>query len=207
MRRFVSFFVLFVMVAASAMAGLINVIPEPSTSAAWPTGTNFDGEISATTDPLGPFSDTSIQFRGWNSGGSQISLNSQPCSNSNACLVFLYELDFAPVVGITSISFTGDAFNGATFQLLNSSDMVIDHLSVSSGNVGHPVTYTMLTPGANGTTFFLALYDTSSTWTFVSDITGTTIPEPATYSMVLASLGVIAWMHRRRRHPHSQKRA
>ena len=200
-------FALFLMMAGGAMAGLI-VTADPSTSAAWPVGTSFEpGEVSATTNPLGPFSDTPIQFRGYNSGGSQISLNGQPCSLSNACLVFLYDLNFSAPTGINSISFTGDAFNGATFQLLNSSHTAIDSLSVSSGNVGHVVTYTLQTPGASGTSFFLALYDTSTTWTFVSDISVNAAPEPATYSMALASLGVIAWIQRRRVHSRRQNRA
>jgi len=84
--------------------------------------------------------------------------------------VFLYDLNFSSPASISSISFTGDAFNGATFQLLDSSKTVIASLSVSSGNVGHNVTYTMQTPGASGTSFFLVLYDGSGAWTFVSDI-------------------------------------
>src|SRR5580693_3688367 len=37
-------------------------------------------------------------------------------------------------------------FNGALFELLNSSSTVLDSLAVNSGNVGSPVTYTFLTP-------------------------------------------------------------
>ncbi len=158
-------------ISISAMAQSITV--DPSTSAAWPTGTTFDHETSATTDPLGPFSGVPILFKGWNSGGSQVSMNGQPCSNNNPCLVFDYHATFPSTIAITSLSFTGDAFNDATFQLLDSNNTVIRSLSVSSGNVGHPVTYTMPTPGAVGTNFTLKLFDNSTTWTFVSNIVGT----------------------------------
>lgn len=154
------------------MAQNPTITADASTSAAWPVGMSFDNEVGTTTDPLGPFSGMAIQFRGWQQGGSQVSLNGQPCSNSNACLVFDYHVTFPSTVAITSLSFTGDAFNGATFQLLDSTNTVIASLSVSSGNVGHPVTYTMQTPNAVGTVFTLKLFSASSTWTFVSNITG-----------------------------------
>jgi hypothetical protein len=48
-----------------------------------------------------------------------------------------------------------------------------------------------MTPDVTGTSFLLALYDSSSTWTFVNDISGTSTPEPSTYSMVLLSLAMI----------------
>jgi hypothetical protein len=191
-------FALFIIMAGAAMAGLI-VTADPSTSAAWPVGTSFEtGEVSATTDPLGPFSGTPIQFRGWQQGGSQVSIDGNPCSNSDPCLVFFYHLIFSTPTAINSISFTGDAFNLATFQLLNSTNTVIDSRSVSSGNVGHDVTYTLSTPGASGTEFSLKLFDDSTTWTFVNDISVNPTPEPATYSIVFAGLGVITWIHRRR---------
>jgi hypothetical protein len=199
--------VLFLTMAGAAMAGLV-VTADPATSPAWPVGSSFEsGEVSQTTDPLGPFSGIPIEFQGWASGGSQVSLDGNPCSYSDPCLVFLYDLNFSTQTLINSVSFTGDAFNDATFQLLDSGNNVIDSLSVNSGNVGQGVTYTMETPGASGTSFALALYDTSSVWTFISDISVNTTPEPATYSMVLASLGVIAWIQRRRRHSPGRKRA
>jgi hypothetical protein len=198
-------FALFVGMTAACTAGLI-VTADPSTSPTYPAGSNFDGEVSATTNPIGPFSSIAVQFQGWQVGGSQVSLDGNPCSFSDACLVFLYDLNFSTPTAINSISFSGDAFNGATFELLSSSDAVIDSLSVSSGNVGSPVTYTMNTPGASGTTFHLALYDTSSDWTFVDNISINTAPEPATYSTVLASLALIAWTQRRLR-VNSKKRA
>ena len=191
--------VLFVGMTAAGTAGLI-VTADPSTSAAYPVGSSFEpGEVSATTDPLGPFSSIPIQFEGWNSGGSQVSIDGSPCSFSDACLVFLYDLNFSAPTGINSISFTGDAFNGATFQLLDLTRTVIYSLSVSSGNVGSDVTYTLNTRGALGTLFHVALYDNSSQWTFVSDIFVNTAPEPATYSTVLASLVLMAWIQQRLR--------
>ncbi len=163
-------FLAVMVVSVSAMAQSITA--DPSTSAAWPAGTTFDHETSATTDPLGPFSGAPILFKGWNAGGSQVSINGQPCSNNNSCPVFDYHATFPSTIAITSLSFTGDAFNDATFQLLDSNNTVIHSLSVNSGNVGHPVTYTMPAPGAVGENFTLKLFDNSTTWTFVSNIAG-----------------------------------
>lgn len=186
--------VLFLVTAGSATASLISVVANPDTSATYPVGTFFEaGEVAATTNPIGPFSGEAVQFKGWESGGSTLPLSGSSCP----CLVFSYALTFSGPTIITSISFTGDAFNGATFELLSSTNAVLDSLSVSSGNVGHAVTYTMLTPGASGTTFTLDLYDDSSAWTYVSDITGTTAPEPATYLMVLLGVAAIVWTRRR----------
>lgn len=189
--------------AGSAMAGLI-VTANPATSAAYPVGTTFEGpgEVSETTNPVGPFSNTPVQFEGFNSGGSMITLTGT--GSCGACLVFSYNLAFSAPTTITSISFTGDAFNGATFALFNSSFVVIDSLSESSGNVGSPITYTMPTPGVSGTLFTLRLYDNSNTWTFVKDISVNTTPEPATDSMMLMALGVIffAQWRRLRREPN-----
>lgn len=81
----------------------------PATVTPGEVGFEGPGEASQTTDPLGPFSGMSIQFKGWQSGGSQISLNGQPCSFSNACLVFSYNLDFSNPTAINSITFVGDA--------------------------------------------------------------------------------------------------
>jgi len=49
------------------------VTADPATSAAYPVGSSFEpGEVSQTTDPLGPFSGIPIEFRGWGAGGSQV---------------------------------------------------------------------------------------------------------------------------------------
>jgi hypothetical protein len=192
--------VLFVLMAGAAMANFI-VTADPSTSPAWPVGTSFEpGEVSQTTDPLGPFSGTSIQFEGFDFGGSPVSLNGLPCSFTNACLVFNYDLNSGTPAALNSIVFTGDAFNGATFELLNSTGTtVLDSLSVSSGNVGHVVTYSFDTAGIVGTSFDLELFDTSSTWTYVSDIQINSTPEPQECLLLVIGLGLIVWVSHRRR--------
>jgi hypothetical protein len=191
-------FALLLLMASGALASLI-VTADPATSAAWPVNTSFEpGEVSQTIDPLGPFSGIPIQFRGWQNGGSQVSLNGNPCSNTNACLVFLYQLNFSVPTPIQSISFTGDAFNGATLQLLNSAQTVIASQLASTGNVGHTVTIIMPTPGAVGTSFSLRLFDASSAWTFVQSISVNTTPEPSTWLMMLAGLAIILAVRRRR---------
>jgi hypothetical protein len=137
-----------------------SVTANPDTSPAWPVGTFFEpGEVAQTTDPLGPFSATPIQFRGWFQGGSQVTPDGKKCAvNFDPCLVFSYNLSFSTPTAINSITFTGDAFNGALFELLNSGNTVPDSLAVNSGNVGSPVTYTFLTPGVSGTSFTLDLF-------------------------------------------------
>jgi len=167
-------FTLSMALAVTSITGMAQTITvDPSTSATWPVGRSFEpGEVAATTDPLGPFAGTPVEFRGWANGGSQVSLSGQPCSNNSAdaCLVFSYHISFATPTAVNNIAVTGDAFNGATFQLLDAANNVIATRSVSSGNVGHPVTYFLSSPGAVGTSFTFKLFDTSTTWTYVNNI-------------------------------------
>ena len=196
------FFTAFGLLAGSAMAATM-ITADPSTSPAWPVGTFFEpGEVSQTTDPLGPLSGTAITFRGWQQGGSQVSLDGGPCSLTNSCLVFFYHVTFSDPVNLNSISFSGDAFNRATFQLLNSTGTVIDSLNVSTGNVGHSVTEVLNTPGATGTSFSVRLFDNSTTWTYVNNITGdvtSAVPEPASYVAVFTGMCLIACLAWRKR--------
>jgi hypothetical protein len=171
-------FGLFLLTAISAMASFIV------------TASFEPGEVGHTTDPLGPFSGIPIQFRGWQNGGSQVSLDGKPCSNQDACLVFLYDVNYSTPTSINSVSFTGDAFNGATFLLVNGSRVIGN--SVSTGNVGHPVTFTMSTPSITGTSFNVELFDSSSTWTYVSNISINSVPEPATTGLLGCAFALMA---------------
>lgn len=119
------------------------------------------------------------------------------CS-TEPCLVFSYNLVFSTPTTITSISLSEDGSIVGTLQLLNSSDAVIDSISEGAGNVGTPTTYTMPTPGVSGTSFTLDLYDVSTHWVYISDISISTTPEPATCPLVLMGLGAIVWTQRRR---------
>jgi hypothetical protein len=105
--------------------------------------------------------------------------------------VFDYKLSFSSPTAISSITFVGDAFNAATFQLLDSSNTVLDSLSASSGNVGNPVTYTLLPPGLSGTSFDLKLYDDSTTWTYVTDITVNSVPAPEPSTILMLGAGLL----------------
>ena len=189
--------ILFCALAGPAMASFIVTV-DPSTSPTYPTNTTFDGETSQSADPLAPFSDVSVQFKGWASGGSQESLNGNPCSFSNGCLVFDYLLTYSSPVDIQSITFTGDAFNGATFAVFDVTNSELFSSNVSTGNVGHPVSFTLDTPGAVGTSFSVQLFDTSTTWTYVSDIVINTTPEPATALLVVAGLSALGLTSRLR---------
>jgi hypothetical protein len=192
--------------AGSAMAGLIvTANPVGGANDTYPVGTSFEpGEAAATTNPLGPFSGTPVEFEGYGTGGSMVTITgSGACTTptgapSVPCLVFSYILTFSAPTAIGSISAAVDGTFGATFQLLNSSNSVIDSLSENSGNVGSPTTYTMPTPGAFGTSFTFDLYDNSCCWGYVTNISVSTAPEPATCSIMLVGLGAIVWALRRR---------
>ena len=191
-------FTLFLALCGTAFAGLVITV-DPATSATYAVGSSFEpGEVAATTDPLGPFSGQAVEFRGWMNGGSTTSVGGGGCSGANPCLVFLYDLMFSAPTTINSITFSGDAFNSAQFFLLNSSDVVIDTLSVSSGNVGHSVTETLMTPGATGTLFHLELFDDSTFWTFVDGIDVNTAPEPSTFATVFTALGAFGFLRKKR---------
>jgi hypothetical protein len=206
-------FALFIIMAGTAMAGLIvTANPVGGSNDTYPVGTSFfPGEVAATTNPLGPFSGIPIELEGYGTGGSTMTITgSGSCETmsgapSEPCLVFSYILTFSAPTAINSISASVDGTYGATFQLLNSSHTVIDSLSENSGNVGSPTTYTMPTPGALGTSFTFDLYDNSCCWGYVSDISVSTTPEPATYFMVTMGLGAIVWTQRRRGLSRRQK--
>jgi hypothetical protein len=60
------------------------------------------------------------------------------------------------------------------------------------------VSFTLDTPGAVGTSFSVQLFDTSTTWTYVSDIVINTTPEPATALLVVAGLSALGLTSRLR---------
>ncbi len=200
MRKVVAVFTLFLWASGSALASLIVTVP-PSTAATWPVGTSFEpGEIAVTTNFLGPFSGMPIEIRGWDFGGSQVSLDGKKCSNSNACLEFTYDLNFStPTIPLISVS--GDAFNDATFLLVNTSTFQINAFGpFFSGNVGHPITEILTASRGNiGKSFVFDLYDSSSTWTYVSDISVGSVPEPSTIYCIAAAGLILFGLSARRR--------
>jgi hypothetical protein len=175
--------------AVMTAAPILTVTVLPNSSGTYPVGTSFfSGEVAQTTNPIGPFSGQAVQFIGWNTpGGSHMSLNGGPCG---ACLVYQYELSFDQPVDLSSITFTGDAFNGSTFQLISPTLGLLDTAQFSSGNVGHPVSFIFNTPGATGTSFILDEFDFSTVWRYRSDIVvnASAAPEPGSAALIPGSL-------------------
>jgi hypothetical protein len=170
----------------------VSVLPE--TSASWPAGTTFGaGFTSQSASALAPFSGQSVQLRGTQQGGSTETLN-------GAGLVYRYELDYDQAVTISSIVVQGAAFNGpnSILRLLNAQRTVLDSIATSGGNTFQ--TFTLNTPGATGTVFFLDEFDTSTTWRFRSDITinaAAVAPEPGSLCLLAASCLALIGLRRR----------
>ena len=77
-----------------------TVIALPETSGTYPVGTNLNGFVSQSDDPIAPWSGTSAHFLGTDVGGSTEMLGA-------ASLGYRYRLEFDAVATLTSISVSG----------------------------------------------------------------------------------------------------
>jgi len=136
----------------------------PETSGSYPVGTNFDGFISQSDDPIAPWSGTSVQFLGTDVGGSTEMLGA-------ASLVYRYRLEFDQVAMLTSISVSGAAFNGPDriLRVLDENMNVLGTVATSGGNSFR--THTVVLPDVTGTVFFVDEFDTSSHWRYRESFT------------------------------------
>lgn len=152
-----------------------TITVEPESSPTWPAFTNWVGFVSATDDPLGPFSGSSVHFRGWQYGGSGELLPGSPSSR----LVYRYKLEYPENVKIKSVKVQGAAFQGddpplvgpAAIRLLDSSKKVLSMVFTGSGNVF--ASYTLNNSGPAGKVFYLDEFTTSTTWRYRSNISVT----------------------------------
>ncbi len=132
----------------------------------YPPGTDFDGFVSASDDPLGPWSGTSVTFKGWEGeDGCPISE-----SNGSAQLIYRYRIAFDDVTELESIAVTGAAFNGPD-NILRVLDADRNELATAGTNGGNSYrTNYIFLHGVSGQVFFLEEYDTSSTWRYRESI-------------------------------------
>jgi hypothetical protein len=175
-------FIFAIAAVAACAAPVMTVNVDPSTSDTWPTGTNHFGFISATDDPLGPFSGQGVHFRGYPvGGGSSESLTDV----ITRYLVFRYRIDFDRPATIYSIAMEGAAFNGSQFRILDlASNVLWSYKHPTFGNIFQALT---LTPNVSGQNFIFEEWDTSSFWRYRSVIGVSAVPEPT--PLVLAALG------------------
>ena len=133
-------------------------------SATWPVGTDEEGFVSQSDDPVAPWSGTSVQFRGTDQGGSTETLGL-------ASLVYRYRLEFNQVAELTSISPAGAAFNGpdSILRVLDENMNVLGTWETFGGNRFE--THTVEIPSVQGTVFFIEEFDSSTNWRYREIIT------------------------------------
>ncbi|OJW17042.1 MAG: hypothetical protein BGO49_03290 [Planctomycetales bacterium 71-10] len=180
---------MFAFATGAANAGLV-VTSLPETSATYPVGTNWDGYIPQSTDPLAPFSDTSVLFRGYLQGGSSETLN-------GAHLIYRFQLDFDAPSQITEITLTGAAFNGpnSVVRLLDANRNVLATFNTFGGNNYVTMSFSVAA-SPTATRFFLDEFDTSQNYRYRQYIgvsyTTAAVPEPT--SLALAGMGMLGML-------------
>jgi hypothetical protein len=129
-------------------------------SPTYPAGTEFDGFVSESRDPLAPFSETSVTFTG-------IAASGQP-------LVYRYRLDFDQPVVINHIVVAGAAWGGCevgdVIRLFDAQNVELGNiLAPSVGNTFQSVTLVPTNP-AVGSSFFLEEVQCDTEWRYRSRI-------------------------------------
>jgi CSLREA domain-containing protein len=140
----------------------LTVMPE--TCPTYPTGTDFDGFVSETDDPLKPWSGTSVHFKGTDECLGREKMG-------DASLIYRYKLEFAEVTQLTSVAVSGAAFNEPdnVLRVLDENKNVIGMAGTFGGN-SYQSPYIIL-QGVEGRVFYIDEFDTSSTWRFRQSIT------------------------------------
>lgn len=132
-----------------------------SASSTWPSGTNFGGFVSASDNPLGPFSNAGVHFNGTDFGGEQE--------------VYRYRLDFDATVILHSISVEGAAWaDGSAEQIeklriYTENDVLISEVNALFGSSSFQVVE-VPAYGYVGRTFFLEEVNSDGTWRYRSNV-------------------------------------
>jgi len=128
------------------------------------TGTDFDGFISQSADPLVPWSGTSVHFKGTDECG-------ETDTFGESSLIYRYRLVFEPETQLESISVSGTAFNGPdnVLRVLDETMQEVLGMVYTYGGNSFQTQYLLL-DDVSGTVFYLEEYDTSSTWRFRQNI-------------------------------------
>src|SRR5580704_12847403 len=90
-----------------------TVTTMPDSSGTYAAGMTYNGCVSQTSNPQGPFSNQPVTFLGWQSGGSSETLN-------GAYLVYRFKITFPQSVQLNSVTVTGggDYSSGGTQAVL-----------------------------------------------------------------------------------------
>jgi CSLREA domain-containing protein len=122
-------------------------------------GTDYDGFVSESDNPLAPWSGSSVHFKGTDECGSEE-------KNGEASRIYRYRLEFEEVTQLTSVAVSGAAFNGPdnVLRVLDEDENVLGMTDTYGGNSFQ--TTVVLLQGVEGKVFFIDEFDTSSTWRY-----------------------------------------
>lgn len=135
----------------------------PETCPSFSSGTNIEGFVSQSHNPLAPWSGISVHF-----------LGTKECINHErlgaASLIYRYRLEFDKVTSLTSITVSGAAFNGpnSILRVLDENMKVLGTVNTFGGNSLQRHTVTL--HGVEGKIFFVDEFDTSTDWRFRQNI-------------------------------------
>jgi CSLREA domain-containing protein len=127
-------------------------------------GTDIDGYISQSDDPLAPWSGSSVHFKGTGECSS-------PEMLGEASLIYRYRLEFVENTQLTSVAVSGAAFNGPdnVLRVLDEGGEVVGMTNTYGGNSFQ--TPMVLLEGVEGRVFYIDEFDTSSAWRYRESFT------------------------------------
>lgn len=126
-------------------------------------GTDKEGFISESDDPLAPWFGASVIFKGFDEDKCGI-----PETYEDVPLIYRYRLVFEEPTELASIAVTGAAFNGGILRVLDA-DMEPLGIAYTVGGNSFQTNYVVL-DNVEGTVFYIDEFDYSSDWRFRQDI-------------------------------------
>jgi hypothetical protein len=132
----------------------------PGTCPTYDPGTEFDGFVSESADPLAPWSGSSVHFL-----GTEVGCGS-PEKIGEASLIYRYKLEFGQEVQLTSVLVSGAAFNGpdSVLRVLDENMNVLG-MTNTYGDNSFRTPYLLL-QNVIGSVFYIDEFDTSGGWRF-----------------------------------------